>query len=296
MKRLHPCLWRALVLGLLVLALASPQAFAHGQPKPDKKALLLVAFGTSVPKAWAAFDAIDRDMRKAFPGVEVRWAYTSKIIREKVAKEQKKTLDSPIMALAKLGDDGFTQVAVQSLQTIPGEEYEGLMKTAQAFAGLPKGIRQIEMGAPLLCSTEDVEKVAQALLESLPKRGPGEAVVFMGHGTKHPANIYYPGMQFALSQKDPLAFVATVEGWPALDDAVKALSDKGVKKTLLVPFMAVAGDHAHNDMAGKEDDSFASVMKKAGIATVPVLRGTGEVEALRALWVAHAKAAFDRLK
>ena len=199
---------------LLVFAITATAA-AHGDKRPVKKGILLVAFGTSVPEAQVAFKNIDKKVKAAFPGVEVRWAYTSKIIRNKLAKEGQK-LDSPSVALARMADDDFTHVAVQSLHTIPGEEYHYLVQVAHSFQGAPKGIQKVLLGYPLLAAPDDLEKAVKAFMAVIPKeRKKDEAVILMGHGTHHPGNAYYPAMQYYFWKHDPLVFVGTVEGSPS---------------------------------------------------------------------------------
>jgi sirohydrochlorin cobaltochelatase len=281
---------------LACLLLLASTALAHGDKKQDKKGILLVAFGTSVPEARAALDNIGRKAAQAFPGMEIRWAYSSKIIRHKLAKEEGLRIDSPEQALAGMMDDGFTQVAVQSLHTIPGEEYGNLMKTTAAFTGLPKGMAKITLGAPLLNSDKDVEAAAKAIVSVVPKaRKKDEAVVLMGHGTRHPGNIYYPGIQYHLWKSDPNVFVGTVEGAPSFEDVLAELKKRNIKKAYLMPLMSVAGDHARNDMAGSEADSWVSQLAKAGIAATPVLKGSGEIDAVADIWIGHLREAFARL-
>lgn len=282
-------------LVLVVFLLALPAFAGHGGERPVKKGILLVAFGSTVPEARTALDHIDARAKARFPGLEVRWAYSSRIVREKLAA-QGLSFDSPAMALARMMDDGFTHVAVQSLQTIPGEEFHGLQKTAQAFSGLPKGMDAVTLGLPLLADPEDVEACARAVMASLPaERKAGEAVILMGHGTHHPANIYYPGLQYFLGRIDPLVLVGTVEGAPSLDDVRRVLRERKVSRAYLVPFMAVAGDHAMNDMAGDENDSWKSVLTADGVTCVPVLRGTAENQAFVDIWLDHLQAALERL-
>lgn len=284
-----------LLLGLLALSQAAWAA--HGEARPEKRGVLLVAFGTSVAGADAAYLNIEKKLKEEIPGVEVRWAYSSKIVRHKLASGEKPVkLDSPAEALAKMMDEDFTHVAVQSLQTIPGQEFHALSETARSFSGMPKGMKKVVVGLPLLATTQDLTRVADALAQSAPKeRQAGEAVVFVGHGTKHPANVYYPGLQFYLWKKDRLAFVGTVEGSPTREDVVAELAQSNVKKAYLVPLLAVAGDHAHNDIAGDEPDSWKAVLTKAGVACVPVLKGTAESDAVAAIWVDHVKAALAQL-
>ena len=291
-KASHVC---GLVFVISLLALCDPALAGHGGQRPEKKGVLLVAFGSTVPEARAALDNIDARARTRFPGLEIRWAYSSRIIREKLAAEGVR-FDSPAMALARMMDDGFTGVAVQSLQTIPGEEFHALQKTAQAFSGLPKGMDTVTLGLPLLAEPADVEACAKAVMASLPaERKQDEAVILMGHGTRHPANIYYPGLQYSLSRLDPLVLVGAVEGTPSLDDVRGVLKDRKVSRAWLLPFMAVAGDHALNDMSGDGADSWKSVLTADGVTCVPVLRGTAEVPAFVDIWLDHLQAALERL-
>lgn len=279
----------------LLLLLATTNCFAgHGQPE-EKTGILLVAFGSSMPEAQVAFDNIDAKVRAAHPDTPVQWAYTSHIIRAKLAKEGQHLL-SPAQALALMADQGFTRVAVQSLHTIPGEEYEGLQLTVDAFQSFPDGIEHIELGTPLLSSTEDLNRVTKALLSNIPaERTKNEALIFMGHGTHHPGNVYYIAMQQMLHSNDQLAFIGTVEGSPDLDQVRKELKRNKVTKAWLLPFMSVAGDHARNDMAGPEEDSWNSVLTKDGVTCVPVLKGTAEYDNIVAIWLDHLNEALQRL-
>jgi sirohydrochlorin cobaltochelatase len=111
----------------------------------------------------------------------------------------------------------------------------------------------------------------------------------MGHGTHHPSNAFYAALMFQLQLRDPNIFVGTVEGFPDIDDIKKMLLKKNIKKGYLMPFMSVAGDHAKNDMAGDEEDSWKSVLTKAGIACVPILKGTAEYDSFIDIWVSHIR-------
>ena len=115
------------------------------------------------------------------------------------------------------------------------------------------------------------------------------------HGTHHPANIYYPGLQYSLSRLDPLVLVGTVEGTPSLDDVRAVLKERKVKKAWLQPLMAVSGDHAVNDMAGDGDDSWKSVLEAEGVTCEPVLLGTADIPAFVDIWIDHLQAAVERL-
>jgi len=281
-------LWCAIVTVAFV-CLISMSSFAsggHGQKNPEKVGILLVAFGSSEPSAQVSFQNIEQRVKDKYPNIPLRWAYTSHIIRTKLAK-QGQELDSPEVALAKMQDEKFTHVAVQSLHTIGGEEYHDLRRTVGSFKMLGS-FERIVLGYPLLATQQDMQRTVSAVLETIPKeRKKSEAVVLMGHGTHHPANAFYAALMFQLQLKDPNIFVGTVEGYPEVDLIKDMLLKKKIKKAYLMPFMSVAGDHAKNDMAGDDDDSWKSVLTKAGIQCIPILKGTAEYEPFVDIWVDH---------
>ena len=258
----------------------------HGEKASKKVGILLVAFGSSEASAQVSFENIDEKVKKAYPGIPVRWAYTSHIIRKKLAK-QGKVLDSPEVALARMQDEGFTHVAVQSLHTIGGAEYHDLRVTVGAFKRMG-GFEKVILGYPLLATQEDMERTVAAVIKNIPaERQKSDAVVLMGHGTHHPSNAFYAALMFQLQLKDPNIFVGTVEGYPGVDLLQELMQKKQIKKAYLMPFMSVAGDHAKNDMAGDEADSWKSILTKAGIQCVPVLKGTAEFDEFVDIWVDH---------
>jgi sirohydrochlorin cobaltochelatase len=272
-----------IAFGTVANALASA---SHGHESEKKVGILLVAFGSSEASAQVSFDNIDRKVKSKYAGIPVRWAYSSHIIRKKMAKHGEQ-LDSPEVALAKMMDENFTHVAVQSLHTIGGAEYHDLRRTVGSFKGMG-GFQKIILGYPLLSTQADMERSVEASMSMIPKkRKKNEAVVLMGHGTHHPANAFYAALMFQLQLKDPNIFVGTVEGYPELDLIKELLLKKKIKKAWLLPFMSVAGDHAKNDMAGDEDDSWKSVLTKAGVDVVPVLKGTAEFDGFVDIWVDH---------
>ena len=271
---------------ILLFVLNGFASGGHGEKPPKKIGILLVAFGSSEDSAQVSFENIDRKVKARYPEIPVRWAYTSHIIRNKMAK-QGKVLDSPEMALAKMQDEKFTHVAVQSLHMIGGEEYHDLRRTVGAFKMIG-GFQNIILGYPLLATQEDMEKAANAILHTLPQdRKRNDAVVLMGHGTHHPSNAFYAALMFQLQLQDPNVFIGTVEGYPEVDLIKELLLKKKIKKAYLMPFMSVAGDHAKNDMAGDEDDSWKSILTSAGIQCVPILKGAAEYESFVDIWVDH---------
>jgi len=278
--------------GLVLAEATAGFAGHHGTHKEKKTGILLVAFGSSEASAQVSFENIDRKVKAAWPDVAVCWAYTSRIIRHKLAK-QGKQLDSPAMALARMADEQFTHVAVQSLHTIAGAEYHDLTRVVGAFKSMGD-FESIVLGYPLLATQADMEKTVDALLDMIPAdREKQDAVVFMGHGTHHPGNAFYAALMFQAQQRDPLVFIGGVEGYPEIDDIQSWLAEKKIKTAWLLPFMSVAGDHAKNDMAGDEADSWKSILSESGIQCRTVMKGTAEYDSFVAIWLSHLENALN---
>ncbi len=294
---------RALVAGVVICCMIclNPLVFAgehgmdaHTKAKEKKAGILLVTFGTSIPEAQKAFGVIQKRVKGQFPDTPVRWAYTSHIIREKL-EEQGKELDSPVMALAKMRDEGFTHIAVQSLHMIGGFEYHDVLNDVHAFRGTT-GFKSVYAGYPLLGSPHDLDRVVDATLDIIPdKRKKSEAVVLMGHGTHHPANAFYEAMMYRFQKADPNIYIGTVEGSPSFETIKEMLIKKEIQKAYLIPFMSVAGDHARNDMAGEGPDSWLSMLTKEGITCIPVLKGLAEHPVFVDIWVEHLKGAMNHI-
>ena len=267
----------------------------HGHVMPKKVGILLVAFGSSEASAQVSFENIDKQVKAAYPKIPVRWAYTSHIIRAKLAK-QGKLLDSPEVALAKMQDEKFTHVAVQSLHTIGGEEYHDLRRTVEAFKIMGR-FQRIILGYPLMATQEDMERTVAAIMKNIPgDRKKNQAVVLMGHGTPHPSNAFYAALMFQLQLKDPNIFVGTVEGYPDVNQIKDLMIKKKIRKAYLMPFMSVAGDHAKNDMAGDEPDSWKSILTHAGVTCVPILKGTAEYDDFVDIWMDHIRGPLSHFK
>lgn len=258
-----------------------------------KQTILIVAFGTSVEKARVSYAKVEEQVKAAFPGHDIHWAWTA----HSLLKTGAKPVLSPQEALAKLGTEGVKDVSVLSLHIIPGAEYNNLVQYARAFEGLPKGLERIRLAPPLLNDTESMRTVAKTLVKNLPKqRKPDEAVLFVGHGTHHPSGVYYPALQYYLSTLDSNVFIGTVEGDLDLEATSAILKKKGIKKVWLAPLMTVAGDHAVNDLFGSESDSWTQQLASQGMKVEAVAKGLGEYPDLIALWVAGLKQMSEEKK
>ncbi|PRY96221.1 sirohydrochlorin cobaltochelatase [Marinilabilia salmonicolor] len=265
----------------------------NAQTKTGKKGILLITFGTSYPEARKAFENIEQKVKTHWPDVDIYWAYTSGFIRKKLAK-QGIQMDSPSEALAKIGEAGYTLVAAQSLHIIPGAEFHDVVHTVKGFSLVQKGVGKTNMGRPLVSNHEDLQRMARFFTQQLPVSD-DEAVVLMGHGTHHDANIYYPGFQYYLNDLSDRHYVATVEGYPSLDNVIKQLKKEHIQKVTLTPFMSVAGDHAQNDMAGEEKESWKSQLEAEGFEVDVVMKGLAEYDEVVMIWIDHLKEAFDEL-
>lgn len=269
----------------------------HGEVKPIKKGILVVVFGTSVPEAKRAFDQIDQQVKEAFPSTEIRWAYSSEIIRKKLAK-QGEIIDSPVIALAKMTEDGFTHTLVASFHIIAGKEYHDLCVNSHLFEQMSGGMERVLVSRPLLDSRDDYERALRAKLKQIPQSNESErGVIMMGHGSEHhPSDAAYPALNFWAAGMDPNLFIATVEGQPTLDHFLPVLKARGIKKVYLTPFMSVAGDHARNDMCGADEASWASILKKKGFEVECELKGMARLPEVVDIWIDHMKAAFSHFE
>ncbi|MEL7588095.1 MAG: sirohydrochlorin cobaltochelatase [Prolixibacteraceae bacterium] len=258
-----------------------------------KTGILLVAFGSGRAGAQTAMANIDREVKTAFPDAELYWAFTSGIIRAKL-KAENRPIDSPLEALHRMQEQGFSEIIVQSLHVIPGGEYESLQNTISAFAAQTGGAVTVKSGRPLLYHHEDIVAVCHILPALLPAAGEEcDAVILMGHGTSHPSNIYYPGIQYYLWQQSPRYWLGTVEGYPSLQDILPMLKAKRIRRVWLVPFLAVAGNHVLDDMAGDKPESWKSILETAGYEVHPVLKGLAEYDEIVRIWISHLKDSLE---
>ena len=236
-----------------------------------KKALLAVSFGTSVPGADAAIISAEASLREACPDRDPFRAFTSRIICRKL-REEGRPVPTPEEALEQILEDGYTDVVIQPTHLIPGREYEKLCSIA---AGYEDKFEKLSVSTPLISSPDDLKAAAEAVISHYPPQE-GKALVLMGHGTGHIANMVYPALQTAfrlMGQEN--VFVGTVEGWPEIEEIIEQLGKSGCRNVDLAPFMLVAGDHAVNDMAGDEPDSWKSMLEREGYTVHCSMEGIG---------------------
>lgn len=261
-----------------------------------RKAILVVSFGTSYRGTRErTIEAIERDIREAFPEFEFRRAYTSPTIRRILKERDGIVIDGVEEALERLAAEGYQDVAVQTTHVISGFEYDRMMAAVGSYGSC---FRKVSCGRPLLASKQDYRDVVLALGEELSAfRGPGTDIVLMGHGTEHAANEAYGRLQQEFTEAGLEDFlVGTVEASPTLENMVRLVETRRAEHVVLAPFMVVAGDHACNDMAGDDEDSWKSKFLRDGYQTECVMKGLGEYVSIRRIYVEHAGCAVGALE
>ena len=215
----------------------------------DKAAILIIHFGTTHDDTRAlTIDAINAKMKEAFPGIEVREAWTSRIILKKLKERGVERLN-PAQALIQLHEQGYTHILIQSTNIIEGTEMKELRREVE---GLSLNFKDIRVGNPLLYAPEDYAVVVKAITEAMNQADRGGQKLLVGHGTPDPATASYAMFDYMLkAEGHPEYHVGTVEGYPEYEDALRLLKNGKSKTLTLAPLMFVAGDHAKNDIAGE---------------------------------------------
>ncbi len=307
---------------VLMLCMFTVQSVTAGEHKVEHKTgIILAMFGTTVEPALQGLLNIRDRMVRAFPGTPVRFAFTSNIIRRIWRKRAHNpayikahpeippeilNVKGPLAAIADFQDDGYDTLVVQPTHIAPAEEFLDLTSYVKALASIDtikekfKPFHKLVIGRPMLGTfgvthpyAEDIKVAVKAMQEDVERaRQKKAALVYMGHGNDHfPSGGDY--VQFAhemnVAYPDVLTVVGTVEGYPGLGQVLARLKEEKVTNVYIRAFMVVAGDHAHNDMAGPDADSWKSVMEKAGITVHPYLHGMGENDRVADIYVRHAE-------
>jgi len=257
--------------------------------------LLVVSFGTSFNDSRRlTIGGIERALAAAFPDLSVRRGFTSQIIIDHVRSRDGEVIDNVREALERAADNGVRTLIVQPTHLMNGLEYDDLMQELANFSDV---FESIAVGEPLLSSDEDFAAVAAAVKAATAEYDDGEtAICFMGHGTEADSNAVYAQMQQVLRDAGCAnTFVGTVEATPSLEDVLEMVKAGNYSRVILEPLMIVAGDHANNDMAGDDEDSWKSAFEAEGYEVLCLLRGLGELEPIQAIFVQHAQAAIDSL-
>ena len=289
----------------------------RNQDEIGENELLVVSFGTSFNDSRAEdVKGIEDALAEAYPDWSVRRAFTAQIIINHVEARDDEVIDNMQQALDRAVENGVKNLVVQPTHLMHGAEYDEM---TEAINGYKDKFESVAIAEPMLGEVgddatvinDDKKAVAQAITDTACKEAgfdsmdaaaeAGTAFVFMGHGTSHTANVTYDQMQ---TQMENLglknAFIGTVEGKPedtACDKVIEKVKEAGYKNVVLRPLMVVAGDHANNDMAGDDEDSWKSQFVASGnFENVDTqIAGLGRIEAVEQLYVDHTKAAIDSI-
>lgn len=267
----------------------------------NKDAIVVMTFGTTFKDTREkTIDATVKEIQAKHPNTKVVTAYTSHIIINRVKKNEGITYPTPEEALEQLKKEGYTRVALTSLDVIPGMEYNYDMGVYQNYKDQ---FKKMTLGTPLMYwqgqedQADDVAETIKAMATQFPKQGKQDAILIMAHGTPQVSNAYYSVIQAKLDEMGyKNVYIYTVEGWPSLDTVLPKLKKNGIKHVTLMPIMMVAGDHANNDMAGSEPDSHKSILEKAGYKVDAYIHGIGENAAIRDLYTQRAEDAWNALE
>ncbi|MFV0436509.1 MAG: sirohydrochlorin cobaltochelatase [Desulfopila sp.] len=321
---MHKHVWLVAMVTLCLGLSSVGSGWATTKTLKEKNAIIIANFGTTVPEGLTAIGNIVEAVRTAYPQTEVRLTFTSNIIRSvwrKRQEESQKWLDQGVPEevlyvknfIATVGDlleDGYRDIVVQPThmfymeQSYDVHQYIDGLASIRTMKSRWKPVDRIVMGRPALGMPgdqypyhQDVEAVCRSLAPDVEAaRKAGSALVYMGHGNDNwPSGIYLE-TQKAMQRMYPevQTFIGVVEGSPSLDDLRVSLKAAGVEKIHLKPLMIVAGDHATNDMAGPEDDSWRSILTKDGYTVTPIMEGLGRNAAFVQIFVDHiADAARD---
>ncbi len=279
-----------------------------------EREILVTSFGTSFNDSRVAtIGAVEKALQAAYPDWSVRRAFTAQIIINHIQARDGEKIDNVQQALDRAVANGVKELVVQPTHLMHGAEYDELTEALKPYESQMRIVIAEpllgEVGTDATVINPDKQAVAQdvtaaavadAGYDSLEAAASdGTAFVFMGHGTSHEANVTYDQMQ---TQMDNLGyanvFIGTVEGKPedtSCEAVIQKLKDAGYEKVILRPLMVVAGDHANNDMAGDDDDSWKSQMEVAGLTVTPQINGLGEIPEIQQLYVAHIQAAIEQL-
>lgn len=254
-----------------------------------KKAILAVSFGTSHSDTRAVtIDAIEQDFQNAFPDYSLYRAWTSKMIIKKLKSRDNIHVNTVKEAMEQMRADGITDVLVQPTHVINGIENDLMKEDALSYREF---FHSISFGNPLLTTEEDSMEVIQAVADEFSGLKEEEVLVLMGHGTTHYANAIYAALDYTFKDKGyKNIFLGTVEAYPSMESLMRMVKEYNPSKVILAPFMIVAGDHAKNDMAGDDPESWYSQFKAAGFPVSTVVKGLGEYPGIRRLLVKHLTA------
>ena len=235
-----------------------------------KKAILVFSFPDTCKKT---IDVIEERIGKHFPDYKIYRAWTSKMIMAKLLARDNIKINNVTEAMEQMIADGITEVIVQPTHVINGIEND---------------FERITFGDPLLTTQQDHAEIVNAICQEFSDLPSDCALILMGHGTSHYANDVYAALDYRFKDLGHSNIhLATVEGYPTLENVIRMVKEQGAKKVILTPFMIVAGDHARNDMSGEDEDSWKNQFQAAGYEVECCMKGLGEYPAVQDMLIRH---------
>lgn len=251
-----------------------------------KKAILVVSFGTSFDETRVKnIDLLEDEIKTLYPDYSIYSAWTSKMIINKILKRDNKKINTVTDAVQKMILDNVEELIVQPTHVISGIENDIMTEEVLKFKDSFKSIR---FGTPLLNDNEDAKKIATAIAEEYKETLKNESLILVGHGSNHNINFAYAALDYTFKEMGyKNVFIGTIEAYPHMEEVLNYMKDIESKKLTIIPFMLVAGDHAVNDIAGEEDDTWRSFFEKAGYSVNCVVKGLGEYKSIRSIYLNH---------
>ena len=260
----------------------------------EKKALLVVSFGTSYAETRKlTIEAIEQDLKAAFPDRTFYRAWTSRMIKKKLLERDGLQIDDVREALERMVSDGVTDVLIQPTHMLAGVEFEDTIRVIRSFLD---SFKMITMGRALIANEDDLRLLTGALEKVFEKEIASGMMVFMGHGSERNAFPVYELLQRQFEQDGHTdVCVGTVEFTPGIEPVLEKIRARRPEKIFLTPLLVVAGDHATNDMSGDDEDSWKNQFAREGAEVTCIVRGLGEYPEIRQLYLEHARTAVPIL-
>jgi sirohydrochlorin cobaltochelatase len=258
----------------------------------SKKGILVVSFGTShLDTLNKTIKCIEEDIKEVYTDYKLFRAFTSKMIINILKTREQYMVYTVEEALLAMKEEGIEHIIVQPTHIINGIENDNMISDIMKVKG---DFRTIKIGAPLLNDSMDYMNIIDGFMKEINEEGKELALVLMGHGTTHYSNTSYAALEYMFHDAGyEEVYIGTVEAYPTIETVIKKLKKKSYKKILLTPFMIVAGDHAKNDMAGEEEDSWNNILTKEGYEVECLLKGLGEYKTVRKIFLEHIRDAKE---
>lgn len=261
--------------------------------KKNKKAILVVSFGTSyIATLEKNIAAIEKEIQHHYTDYTIYRAFTSQTIINKLQKRDNIKIDTVDEAMEKIVRQCYTTVICQPTHIMHGLEYEKMIDTIKPYEEV---ITDIRYGAPLLSSSQDYDKVVEAVMQQNRYLTEKDTLILIGHGTEHFADASYAALnyRFCANGYDNV-LVGTVEGYPDIEVVLKKLQKRDSNTVYIVPFMIVAGDHANNDICGDAEDTWKTKIAKQGYTVKTIVKGLGEYKGIRDIFIEHIQSAISQ--